>query len=224
MWTSAQGWRRIAVVTPIRLLADVLTAELRRACATEVVEETASLEELLLNMAGAPSDLLVLYDGSTSASIRELPRVLAARRTARVVVFGLGERAPDALACAELGIHGLVSRDASLEQLQAAIETVGHGGVFMSPAIRDVIIHAPGSPRPNGHTERLTPREREVATLVAAGFRNKQIARALKAGEGTVKVHVRHLMAKLQVNHRGDVQAALQRAACRTGLDVSSEL
>jgi DNA-binding NarL/FixJ family response regulator len=217
---SAESRRRVAILTPIRLLAQALEGELRRSGVCDVVEQATSAEELLPRITEGPSDLLLLYDGSTSARVRELPQILDVQGIRYVVVFGLGETAQDALVCAELGIPGLVSRDASLEQLLSAIETVGHGGVFMSPPIRDALVHASGGQRLNGISDLLTPREREVATLLAAGLRNKQIARALKAGEGTVKVHVRHIMAKLQVNHRVDVEGALHRAAARASPDA----
>ena len=60
----------------------------------------------------------------------------------------------------------------------------------------------------------LTPREREVLELIAAGRSNKRIARELGIAEKTVKTHVGHLMAKLGVSDR--TQAAL--LAVRRGL------
>ena len=54
---------------------------------------------------------------------------------------------------------------------------------------------------------RLTEREREILTLIAVGYSNKLIAQRLKIAEGTVKVHVKHLLQKLQLNSR--VEAAV---------------
>jgi len=54
---------------------------------------------------------------------------------------------------------------------------------------------------------RLTEREREILTLIAVGYSNKLIAQRLKITEGTVKVHVKHLLQKLQLNSR--VEAAV---------------
>jgi DNA-binding NarL/FixJ family response regulator len=48
----------------------------------------------------------------------------------------------------------------------------------------------------------LTSREREVATLVAKGLSNKEIARHLDAGEGTVKVHLHNIYTKLGIKNR----------------------
>jgi DNA-binding NarL/FixJ family response regulator len=60
----------------------------------------------------------------------------------------------------------------------------------------------------------LTPREREVLCLIAAGRSNKRIARELGVAEKTVKTHVGHVLAKLGVSDR--TQAAL--IAVRAGL------
>ena len=48
----------------------------------------------------------------------------------------------------------------------------------------------------------LTSREREVATLVAKGLSNKEIARHLKASEGTVKIHLHNIYTKLGIKNR----------------------
>ena len=61
-------------------------------------------------------------------------------------------------------------------------------------------------PRPVEHIH-LTERERETLALIAAGYSNKLIARQLKIAEGTVKVHVKHLLHKLNLGSR--VEAAV---------------
>jgi two-component system, NarL family, nitrate/nitrite response regulator NarL len=58
----------------------------------------------------------------------------------------------------------------------------------------------------------LSPREREIVRLVANGLSNKEIARSLDISEATVKIHVQHLLRKLNLKSR--VQAAVFAAAC----------
>ncbi len=64
------------------------------------------------------------------------------------------------------------------------------------------------SPRPDPRFESLTEREHEVATLVAAGFSNRQIAEALFISVGTVKDHVHAILAKTGCESRSQVAAA----------------
>jgi DNA-binding CsgD family transcriptional regulator len=70
----------------------------------------------------------------------------------------------------------------------------------------------------------LTGRQREVLNLIIQGRSNKEIARALKLGEGTVKVHVAALFGKLGVNRRSAVAVAGARFISETakGRDVDS--
>ena len=53
----------------------------------------------------------------------------------------------------------------------------------------------------------LTPREREVACLVARGLSNKQVARELGLSAGTVKLHLHRIFQKLGVNNRRSLGA-----------------
>ena len=65
--------------------------------------------------------------------------------------------------------------------------------------------------RPSGEA-RLTPREREIAVLVAAGHSNRAIGDALGIGQRTVETHVSRVLAKLGVDSRTAVGAALARS------------
>ena len=64
------------------------------------------------------------------------------------------------------------------------------------------------TPRPDRRFTVLTVREREVATLVAAGFKNRQIADTLFISEATVKDHVHSILTKTDLRSRGEVAAA----------------
>lgn len=64
------------------------------------------------------------------------------------------------------------------------------------------------NPRPSARFDALTPREFEVATLVAAGFSNAQICEALFISVATVKDHVHSILAKTDLESRTEVAAA----------------
>jgi DNA-binding CsgD family transcriptional regulator len=65
-------------------------------------------------------------------------------------------------------------------------------------------------------TSTLTRRQRDVLNLIVQGRSNKEIARSLKLGEGTVKVHVAALFSKLGVNRRAAVAIAGSRFITET--------
>ena len=112
------------------------------------------------------------------------------------------------------GAAGYVRKDADPETLLAAVRTVARGKTYIDPAISRQMLQAVGA------TEVLTARETEVLRRVALGLSNKDIAAALGVGEETVKTHVTHVLAKLQVENRA--QAIVQ--ALKRGLVSLDEL
>jgi DNA-binding NarL/FixJ family response regulator len=116
---------------------------------------------------------------------------------------------------------GIVPRDASASEIQAAVASAAQGLAVMQPALLERL----GAPRQGVvagdgagalGSEPLTPREQEVLELLSQGLPNKLIARQLAISEHTVKFHVSSLIAKLGAGSRTD---AVSRAA-RLGLIV----
>ncbi|WP_404789314.1 response regulator [Altericista sp. CCNU0014] len=111
-----------------------------------------------------------------------------------------------------LGACGYLLKDTPSEDLAAAIRSVHKGYVQFGPGImKKAFASAPtGSPPesdlPPALTE-LTPREREVLRLIAAGSSNREIARSLYISEGTVKNHVTNILNRLELRDR--TQAAI---------------
>ena len=97
-------------------------------------------------------------------------------------------------------------QDVTLEQLTGAIRAVAAGGTLYSPAVTERVLRglarAPTSFEAAALPEPLTRREREVLRLMAAGASNKEIARALRAADGTIKNHASAIFAKLGVRDR----------------------
>jgi DNA-binding NarL/FixJ family response regulator len=111
------------------------------------------------------------------------------------------------------GAAGYLLKDVEPADLVRAIRSAHAGQSPLSPAVATRVVEEVahgGSAAPDA----LTPRERDVLTLIAQGRSNKVIARELGVAEKTVKTHVGHILAKLGVNDR--TQAALY--AVREGL------
>ena len=108
------------------------------------------------------------------------------------------------------GIRGLVSQDATPEEIASSLEAVSNGMAVMSPEILDVLVPAtvdgaPDDELPPG--EPLTPRESLVLTLIADGAANKEIASRLRISEHTVKFHVSSILNKLGAATRTEAVA-----------------
>ncbi len=110
------------------------------------------------------------------------------------------------------GASGFLLKDAPPEQIVAAVRTVAAGEALLAPPVTRRLIEAfAAGPPPDGSTDpRLrdcTDRELEVLRLMARGLSNGEIAESLHLGESTVKTHVGHLLAKLELRDR--VQAVV---------------
>ena len=104
------------------------------------------------------------------------------------------------------GARGFLLKDVSLEQLTGAVRTVAAGGTLIQPAVTERVLRGlPSLPRAFDSLDRpdaLTPREEEVLRLMAGGYSNREIARALGTAEGTVKNHASTILSKLGVRDR----------------------
>jgi DNA-binding NarL/FixJ family response regulator len=137
-------------------------------------------------------------------------RLMAAGSAARVLIlttFDLDDYIYQALAT---GASGFLLKNAPPEQLISAVRVVAAGDALLSPSITRRVIEQFARLPPPGGTDALaglTAREREVLTLIARGLSNAEIAAELFVSDATVKTHVAHLLAKLQLRDR--VQAVV---------------
>ena len=121
------------------------------------------------------------------------------------------------------GASGFLLKDATPEELLAAIRVVAAGEALLAPAatrhLVDAFVSRPSLGRPDARlVGELTGREREVLGLVAQGLSNAEIAASLVVSEATVKTHVARMLAKLGLRDR--VQAvvfAYERGLVRPG-------
>jgi len=110
------------------------------------------------------------------------------------------------------GARGFLLKDISLDRLARAIRDVARGETVFRPAITERVMQALAG-KPAGFeslqlAERLTVRETEILSLMAAGMNNREIADALAVSEGTIKNHVSSVLSKLGVRDR--VRAVLR--------------
>jgi DNA-binding NarL/FixJ family response regulator len=151
-------------------------------------------------------------DGLTAA--RTLLAGPAPWKVIMLTTFDLDEYVYAAL---QAGASGFLLKDIPPERLVSAVRHVLTGDLLLAPGIttRLVARNTPAG-RDGGATPltNLTPREREVLTLIGRGLSNTEIAARLVLGEATVKTHVSHIFAKLELRDR--VQAVI--AAYQSGL------
>lgn len=107
------------------------------------------------------------------------------------------------------GARGFLLKDVSLESLVEAIDTVAGGETLIQPAVTERVIKGFTELQKDGSKiekdpvqDPLTQREIEILRLMAGGYSNKEISRAIFKSEGTIKNHVSNILAKLGVRDR----------------------
>jgi DNA-binding NarL/FixJ family response regulator len=107
------------------------------------------------------------------------------------------------------GARGFLLKDVTLERLIGAVRVLAAGGTLIQPGLtaraeRELARHRRDAEddEPFDSPESLTEREREILRLLASGYSNREIARALFVVEGTVKNHVSSILAKMGVRDR----------------------
>jgi len=104
-----------------------------------------------------------------------------------------------------VGAAGFLLKGVPAEDLQRAVRTVADGGAWLDPAVTGRVLTAYRDgvrPLPGDALDVLTPREREVLTLVGSGLNNAEMAARLFLGEGTIKTHLGNVFAKLHLRDR----------------------
>ncbi|MFO7663425.1 MAG: response regulator transcription factor [Chloroflexota bacterium] len=159
-----------------------------------------------------------LEGGSTLDFVRELHQDAPQKK---IVMIGL-DNCPEAIThFIEAGAAGYVLREESVERLVEKIRAAEEGRALVSPDVTLYLMRrlAELARQPevgwaiDNHAGmgELTAREREVLSLIGAGYSNREIADHLVIGWGTVKNHVHSILKKLETSSRHEA-AAIYRA------------
>lgn len=128
-----------------------------------------------------------------------------------VVILTMSDSEDDMAAALRAGVRGYLLKDMEPEQIIDAIGRVTRGEMVVAPDMMlkfaQILQSGPKGSAMGSLVASLTERERQVLEHVAGGQSNKVIAKALDISHNTVKLHVRHIMGKL--NLRSRVEAAV---------------
>ncbi|MEU8543859.1 response regulator transcription factor [Streptomyces sp. NPDC048717] len=179
----------------------------------EVVAAAADGTEVLAAVAAGPVDVVLMdlrmpvMDGTeaTRRLTEEHPEVA-------VVVLTTFADDDSILAALSAGARGYLTKNAGRQDIARAIRAAAAGQAVLDREVRDRLLATlrtkppePARPLPGD----ITPREREVLTLIGQGLPNRAIAEKLFISEATVKTHINNLFAKADIKDRAD---AVRRA------------
>lgn len=174
----------------------------------------------------------VLLDMTTSGSCELATYFVQQHQSIKIIALGITQNEPNILRYARAGISCYVPRDATVDELVAAIGDAANGDCYCPPEIAGLILNnlrdAPAQgdsllaaaergtdDPPHTFFSSLTPREREVVVLLSEGLSNKQISSELCIELSTVKNHVHNLLTKLNAKNRVQAACILQNAKGR---------
>ena len=187
----------------------------------EVVAEAGDANEAHRLAAATQPDVVLLDNHMPGVNgVDALPGFKAASPAARVLMLTVSEDERDLAAALRGGACGYLLKTMDSEMLATAILRTMAGHSVVSPEMTSKLVSAFQSSRVEGPPpapavdpdpiHSLSPREREILTHIARGASNKEVARDLGIAETTVKIHVQHILRKLNLSSR--VQAAVYLA------------
>jgi DNA-binding NarL/FixJ family response regulator len=183
-----------------------------------VVGEAANGDEAIAQVARCRPDVVLMDVRMPVVDGIAATRAIARRGTAapvRVIVLTTFDLDEYVFAALREGASGFLTKNVAPAELRRAIRLVADGQGLLDPAITRRVIErftAPQIADRNSAVETLTPREREIARLIAGGLTNEEITQTLFLSIWTVKRHVSHILAKLGARERAQIVIAMYEA------------
>ncbi|WP_308036544.1 response regulator transcription factor [Actinoplanes sp. DH11] len=202
---------RLVVVDDHPVVRDGLRGMLGTQSDFTVVGEAAGGVEALTVVDALRPDVVLTDLRMPGPSGGALIRLLLERVPAtRILVLTTHDTDADVLPAIEAGAIGYLLKDAPRDELFRAVRAAARGESVLSPSVAALLL---SRVRPAGPTTAspLSGREREVLSLVAQGRTNRETAAALHISEATVKTHLLHIYAKLEVPDRASAVSAAHR-------------
>jgi two-component system, NarL family, response regulator len=196
---------RVLCVDDHCVMLDGLALLIGRQPDMEVIASATSGERAVELFASQRPDVTLMdLQLPTMSGLEAISAIRRAHPYARIVVLTMYQGDEDIYRALEAGAAAYLLKDTLAEDLVNVIRAVHTGS---RPIPRDVAAAlAARKTQPS-----LTPREIEVVHLISQGMRNKEIAVALGISEQTAKVHVKNILAKLNVSDRSAVIAVAVR-------------
>ncbi|OGB70292.1 MAG: DNA-binding response regulator [Burkholderiales bacterium RIFOXYC12_FULL_65_23] len=218
---------RLLVVDDHNLFRRGLIALLAQDSRFSVAGEAADASEAQRSASRLQPDVILLDNHLPGVSgIDAIGGLKAAAPQARVVMLTVSENEEDLAAGLRAGADGYLLKTIDTEELANSIARIWDGDSVISPEMMGKLVGllratpgqaaaaavAPAEAQPpapararvagNDPIHSLSPREGEILRLIAHGASNKLIARELDIAETTVKIHVQHILRKLELSNR----------------------
>lgn len=190
---------RILIAEDQRIVREGLIALLEDESEIEIVGEAADGRQAIQMFAALRPDVVLMdlqmpvLDGPEATR-----RIRAQSPDAHILVLTTYATDEFIFKALRAGAQGYLLKDASADELLAAIRAVHQGQTQLAPSVAARLVAGVST----GNPDVLTPRELEVLTLLGKGWSNNEIAGALDIAPRTTKVHVQNILGKLGASNR----------------------
>jgi len=207
---------RLMLVDDHKMLREALRAPLERAGDIEVAAEADDGPAAIELARSLALDVIVMDIGLAGMSgVEATRRILAQNPTIKVLALSTFADRRMVMQMLQAGARGYLVKSAGSEELLRAVRAVARGETYLYAEAAEAVADSLRRNAVRGQqSEMLGRREREVLQLLAGGRSSSQIAEALGIATGTVEVHRRNIMRKLDLHNVAD----LTRYAIREGL------
>jgi DNA-binding NarL/FixJ family response regulator len=210
MHASAAPLVRVVIADSQMLVRSGYRLLLEGASGIGVVGEAATGEEVVALAGRIRPDVVLIDVGLPGLDCVEATRLILTQTGCAVMLLTGTESDERVFAALRAGASGLMLKDTEPAELARAVRLLAHGEALLSPGLTRRLIEELAA-RPEPHLpssdllDELTPREREVVSLVGIGLSNDQIAERLFVTPATAKTHVSRAMVKLHARDRAQV-------------------
>ncbi|MBZ7926449.1 response regulator transcription factor [Ensifer adhaerens] len=205
---------RVAVVDDHPLFREGVTRSLSEIEGFEIVAEGSSKDDATQIAKNLAPDVMLMDISMPGGGLEAIPAVLEIAPSQKIIMLTVSEDGDDVTTALDRGATGYVLKGVGARALADVIRTVASGERYVAPTLSAKLLSS-RTPAPSGKSgmvASLTPREREVLELVAAGMSNKHVAIELDLQEKTVKHHMTQIMTKLDVGNRTEAAMVLRDA------------
>lgn len=202
---------RIILVDDHTLFRKGLAELLEQSGTVEVTAFTGNPDEVAMLLKAHRPDVLILdLNIPGTDGITLMQQLRADGYDLPVLILTLSEAEDDLARALRAGANGYLLKSMEPDEVVDAIVRAQRGETVVAPAMTAKLVKLydqKGQDAAGSLLDALTPREREILTHLSRGESNKAIAHTLDISHDTVKLHVRHILAKLNLSSR--VEAAV---------------
>jgi DNA-binding NarL/FixJ family response regulator len=212
--SSREGPRHpigVYLVVENRLLREALVRLFQKQANISVTGQNQSREAASQQVITTGCDVLLLDSLGTASSVNLICELAQRRSSIKIILFGMEEDPDCFLKAVRLGVSAYLFKDASSEEIIAAVRSVVRGEAVCPPCLCMALFKQVSKEfrQRSGMSDDaaclelgLTFRQRQMVSLVAKGMSNKEIASNLNLSEYTVKNHIYRIMKQLEAGSR----------------------